>query len=82
MGGVTPCALPMVGDPSPGAPSQHADATTPPPLPGLGIALGNGAQADSATPVEVAGGHAFTRIAAGGQHTCGIRGNDGKMLCW
>lgn len=36
--------------------------------------LGNGAEMSSAEPVAVLGGQAFTRLAAGNDHTCGISG--------
>lgn len=33
------------------------------------------------TPTRVAGGHVFTRIAAGAHHTCGLKAT-GEALCW
>lgn len=33
------------------------------------------------SPVRVVGGHRFVDLAAGGAHTCGVRG-DGRTLCW
>jgi alpha-tubulin suppressor-like RCC1 family protein len=44
--------------------------------------LGNGeVLVDYAAPVAVQGGHTFTRIAAGTQHTCGVT-SAGKLMCW
>jgi hypothetical protein len=46
-------------------------------------ALGNGTQQDSAIPVEVAGGHTFSQLVAGGfiGHTCALTGT-GEAYCW
>ncbi len=44
--------------------------------------LGNGVDGISvADPTEVAGGHTFTTIQAGGGHTCGIT-TSGAVYCW
>jgi alpha-tubulin suppressor-like RCC1 family protein len=50
--------------------------------------LGNGsggagqvAEVNEATPVAVAGGHAFTRLFGGYFHTCGLT-SDGIAYCW
>lgn len=47
--------------------------------------LGNGSNTNSLTPIEVSrtgslAGKAFTAIAAGASHACGIA--DGKVYCW
>jgi len=42
--------------------------------------LAQGALAQSAQPVEVAGGHTWSAIAAGSSHVCGIE--NGDVLCW
>ena len=34
------------------------------------------------TPTVVAGGIIFTRITAGGFHTCGLRASDGRAMCF
>jgi alpha-tubulin suppressor-like RCC1 family protein len=49
---------------------------------GLGTAgqLGNGGNTSSNVPVRVSGGHRFTSIAAGLNHTCGVA--NGVALCW
>jgi alpha-tubulin suppressor-like RCC1 family protein len=39
------------------------------------------AEVQSATPVLVAGGHTFTSISAGGDHTCGLTAA-GEAWCW
>ena len=39
---------------------------------GFDGALGTGSASSSAVPVSVSGGHAFSAIAAGAQHTCGV----------
>ena len=44
-------------------------------------ALGVSTIAQSATPVAVAGGHAFTDIAVGSEHSCALTGA-GAMYCW
>lgn len=51
---------------------------------GTGGQLGAGRTITAAdTPVEVAGGHAFVAISAGGQHTCAIEAlPSGKAFCW
>ncbi|MEU4427851.1 hypothetical protein AB0F81_45120 [Actinoplanes sp. NPDC024001] len=46
--------------------------------------LGNGTTADRSRPVAViapAAGVTFTKLAAGGSHTCGL-GSDTKAYCW
>lgn len=43
--------------------------------------LGQGTRTQSITPTEVAGRHAFTHVAAGAQHMCGI-GDDKTLYCW
>ncbi|TVP43506.1 MAG: hypothetical protein EA350_13545 [Gemmatimonadales bacterium] len=44
--------------------------------------LGNGEVLDERpSPVAVQGGHTFTRIAAGTQHTCGVT-SAAKLMCW
>jgi len=44
--------------------------------------LGTGASRDpQRTPAEVPGAHDWLRIAAGAEHTCGIRG-DHELSCW
>ena len=50
---------------------------------GLGGQLGNGANADSATPVAVAGGHRFVHVDAGsdGLLSCALD-NAGIAWCW
>ncbi|MEU4217555.1 hypothetical protein [Actinoplanes sp. NPDC026623] len=49
---------------------------------GLDGALGDGGTASRLTPVQVRapGGVVFTRLAAGGSHTCGISGT--RTYCW
>ncbi|MFQ5747633.1 MAG: hypothetical protein ACE5HF_10510, partial [Gemmatimonadota bacterium] len=42
--------------------------------------LGDGTNTDRAVPTLVAGGHTFTRLAAGG-HTCGLD-TSGTAFCW
>lgn len=48
---------------------------------GLKGQLGQGAFANSATPVPVDGGRKYSAIAAGGRHTCAI-GLDDVIYCW
>jgi alpha-tubulin suppressor-like RCC1 family protein len=43
--------------------------------------LGSGSTTDAATPTPVAGGPAFSSIAAGYTHTCGLDA-DGAAWCW
>lgn len=43
--------------------------------------LGTGGASGSATPVEVAGGHAFRTITCGMYHTCGLD-DEGRAWCW
>jgi alpha-tubulin suppressor-like RCC1 family protein len=44
--------------------------------------LGNPAAGDhSAQPVEVAGGHRFSKLSLGQEHACGLTG-DGTAYCW
>ena len=43
--------------------------------------LGNGSQENSAAPVAVAGGHAFTQIVVGNGHSCALVA-DGGAWCW
>lgn len=43
--------------------------------------LGDGTLIDRLLPVAVSGGHTFTQLAAGSQHTCGLR-SDQVVLCW
>jgi alpha-tubulin suppressor-like RCC1 family protein len=43
--------------------------------------LGDGTLERRLQPTAVAGGHVFTGISAGWDHTCGIR-PDGSLLCW
>lgn len=43
--------------------------------------LGDGSMTDSLTPVQVEGGHRFTRIAAGRGYTCGLT-RASETLCW
>lgn len=43
--------------------------------------LGNGNNADSAVPVDVAGLHDVTAVAAGGRHTCALL-SSGNVKCW
>jgi alpha-tubulin suppressor-like RCC1 family protein len=43
--------------------------------------LGDGSTTDHAGPVAVAGGHRFRLLAAGFDHTCGVR-IDGRVFCW
>ena len=42
--------------------------------------LGNGTTMSSDTPVTVSGGHMWTQIAAGTDHTCGL--TMGEVWCW
>jgi alpha-tubulin suppressor-like RCC1 family protein len=42
---------------------------------------GDDGQADEYSPVTVAGGHTFTTLTAGQEHTCGID-TAGKAWCW
>jgi alpha-tubulin suppressor-like RCC1 family protein len=45
--------------------------------------VGDGSPEPSrAAPVQVAGAARFTRIAAGGAHTCGISAGGGQVYCW
>lgn len=44
----------------------------------LGDGAGSGNQPE---PVLVAGGHLWSKISAGGEHSCGIR-TDGVAMCW
>lgn len=46
-------------------------------------ALGDGTRADRAQPVrvQVAAGQAFSRLALGGVHSCGLT-SDGRLFCW
>jgi alpha-tubulin suppressor-like RCC1 family protein len=50
---------------------------------GYGQALGDGSSAVLYTslPVGVAGGHTFSTLSAGANHTCGIA-TDGNAYCW
>jgi alpha-tubulin suppressor-like RCC1 family protein len=48
---------------------------------GLNGELGDGSTTDSPTPRFIAGGDAFTYVAVGLEHTCGVR-SDGVGLCW
>lgn len=45
--------------------------------------LGNGSfsSGPTSTPVPVEGGHEFTQIAAGSQHTCALK-TSGEIYCW
>ncbi|MCX5988680.1 MAG: hypothetical protein NTV35_06575, partial [Chloroflexi bacterium] len=50
-------------------------------------ANGNGALGDGTTdshhlPVEVSGGHTFSMIAAGSEHTCGVEADTFTAWCW
>lgn len=44
--------------------------------------LGDGTFLDRGTPVSVSGGIAFTQIAAGNSHTCGIQKDTDLAFCW
>ncbi len=50
---------------------------------GYGGVLGDGDTSDHTvrTPVAVVGGHAFSQLAAGDDHTCGLDGA-GQAWCW
>jgi alpha-tubulin suppressor-like RCC1 family protein len=56
----------------------NRDAATSP-CPGLSVGTQPGACV--ASPVHVAGGHYFTTIAAGGDHTCALD-REGRAYCW
>jgi alpha-tubulin suppressor-like RCC1 family protein len=43
--------------------------------------LGDGSQANRASPATVAGGHAFAAVTAGLRHSCGLD-NTGAAWCW
>lgn len=43
--------------------------------------LGVGDTLPRSAPTAVAGGHVFVRLAAGGEHTCGLTA-DGSAYCW
>ncbi len=44
--------------------------------------LGDGTTATQFAPVAVTGGRAFSSLAAGGSHTCGVEAGTGKAWCW
>ena len=46
--------------------------------------LGNGTSGNvpQVTPAEVVGGRAYTSLAGGDSHTCGLEKSTGTMLCW
>jgi alpha-tubulin suppressor-like RCC1 family protein len=48
---------------------------------GVGSAGGDGGLGRSNVPLPVTGGVKFTRIAAGGEHTCALA-EDGRAWCW
>ncbi len=43
--------------------------------------LGDSSLSDSRVPIQVAGGHVFTHLSAGGNSTCGVT-IDGAAYCW
>jgi alpha-tubulin suppressor-like RCC1 family protein len=43
--------------------------------------LGDDSNVDSASPVRVAGGHAFVALHAFGSHNCGVT-SAGETFCW
>src|SRR3989339_779091 len=44
--------------------------------------LGNGTTTDSIIPILTSDSSAYSSISAGRLHTCGIRANDSRVLCW
>ena len=44
--------------------------------------LGDGTEDQRNTPTAVSGGIAFKQISAGTYHTCGIRRDNGRAVCW
>ena len=46
------------------------------------LGLGNGTTTGSAIPTLVLGGHKFSALAAGGDHTCGVTLPTGLLYCW
>src|SRR3989339_317585 len=44
--------------------------------------LGNGTTTDSIIPILTSDSSAYSSVSAGQYHTCGIRANDSRVLCW
>jgi alpha-tubulin suppressor-like RCC1 family protein len=44
--------------------------------------LGDGTTTDRVAPVQVSGGSAWTAVAVGSSHTCGIKAADASLWCW
>src|SRR3989339_574008 len=44
--------------------------------------LGDGSTGDNLIPTLISDSSAYSSISAGGYHTCGIRANDSRVLCW
>ena len=64
-------------------PVPHCAAPLPPAMlpAGYMYGVGDGTLENTAAPVNVSGGHEFTRIAAGSSHTCALD-TGGRAWCW